>query len=97
MLREKLTTLKKDLIEYATLVERMIEDSVKGLLQRDSQLLEDVIEKEEPEANEWEMQLDDLCTNLIARYQPKAKDLRVILMVLKIHHPLTREQTLTNR
>lgn len=90
MLREKLTTLKKDLIEYATLVERMIEDSVKGLLQRDSQLLEDVIEKEEPEANEWEMQLDDLCTNLIARYQPKAKDLRVILMVLKMNNDLER-------
>jgi len=32
MLAEKIMVLKKELIEYATLVERMIEKSIEGLL-----------------------------------------------------------------
>ena len=40
---EKLTALKKELIEFASLVERMIEKSVKGLVQRQKELLEEVI------------------------------------------------------
>lgn len=90
MLGEKITTLKRCLIEYATLTEHMIESSIKGLQQRDRQILQEVIEKEEPKANSLEMQLDESCTNLIARYEPKAKDLRVILMVLKMNNDLER-------
>lgn len=90
MLEEKIVTLKKHLIEYATLTESMIEASIKGLLHRDRQILQDVIEKEEPKANNLEMQLDESCTTLIARYEPKAKDLRVILMALRMNNDLER-------
>jgi hypothetical protein len=35
MLEEKLTILRKELIEYGTLVERMIEQTTTGLIKKD--------------------------------------------------------------
>jgi len=87
---EKITDLKRKLIEYATLVEGMIEKSVKGLLNKNRELLIEVIEKDEPSANDFEIELDELCTVLIAQYQPKGKGLRTILMSLKINNTLER-------
>ena len=87
---EKITGLKRELIEYATLVEGMIDKSIKGLVNKDRELLIEVIQKDEPNANEFEIKLDDLCTVLIAQYQPKAKALRTILMSLKINNNLER-------
>jgi len=90
MLEEKVTSLKKSLVEYATLVEHMIESSIEGLLRKDGKILHNIIEKEEPKANKFEMELDELCTTLIARYEPKAKNLRAILMILKMNNDLER-------
>jgi len=87
---EKLTALKKELIEFASLVERMIEKSVKGLVQRQKELLAEVINTDEPKANLLDIRMDELCTSLIARYQPMAKDLRTILMVFKMNDDLER-------
>ena len=90
MLEEKLVSLKKKLVEYASLVESMVEKSMKGLLSKEKQLLNEVIEKDEPKANNYEIEMDELCTNLIAQYQPKAKSLRMILMVLRMGNDLER-------
>lgn len=90
MLAEKLILLKKDLIEYAGLVESMVDKSIKGLLIKDPDLLHEVIEKDEPKANNYEIELDDMCTTIIAQFQPAAKDLRTILMILKINNDLER-------
>jgi phosphate transport system protein len=68
----------------------MIERSIEGSARKKSSMLLQVIENDEPRANEWEIELDELCTNLIARYEPKAKDLRTILMVLKMTNDLER-------
>jgi phosphate transport system protein len=87
---EKITNLKREIIEYATLVEDMIDKSIKGLLNKDKGLLIELIEKDEPDANSFEMKLDEMCTVLIAQYQPKAKSLRTILMILKINNNLER-------
>lgn len=87
---EKLTALKKELIEFASLVERMIEKSVKGLVQRQKELLAEVINTDEPRANLLDIRMDELCTSLIAQYQPMAKDLRTILMVFKMNDDLER-------
>ena len=90
MLAEKLTDLKKDLVEYAALVETMLDDGIQGLLKKDSAKLQDVLKKHEPKANAKEIELDEKCIILIAQYQPKAKDLRTILMVLEINRDLER-------
>ena len=90
MLQEKIKELRRDLIEYATLVENMIDKSINGLLKKDRESLNEVVEKDEPRANNTEIVLDELCTALIAQFQPKAKDLRIILMALRINGDLER-------
>lgn len=90
MLEEKLIGLKKELIDYAMLVETMVAKSVSGLLKRDKTALLEVMEKEETKANAFEIEMDELCTNLIAQFQPKGKSLRMILMAMKMSNDLER-------
>jgi len=87
---EKITNLKREIIEYATLVEDMIDKSIKGLLKKEKESLIEVIESDEPKANDLEIKLDEMCTTMIAQYQPKAKGLRTILMILKINNDIER-------
>mgnify|MGYP001354249724 CR=1 FL=1 len=91
MLEEKqMTHLKRILIENATLVEGMIDKSVKGLLDANVQILQTVVEQDEPKANDYEIAIDELCVTTIARYQPNTKALRTILMALNISSGLER-------
>lgn len=90
MLEEKIITLRKELIEYATHVEGMIDKSIAGLMKKDPAILTEVIEKDEVQANETEITIEELCTAMIAQYQPVAKDLRTILMVMKMNNDLER-------
>ncbi len=53
----------------------MIDKSIAGLVKKESSLLREVIEKDEPKANETEILIEDLCTTMIAQYEPKAKNL----------------------
>ena len=90
MLQDYLDKLKKQLMESAFLVDGMIEKSINGLMQRDEKVLSEVIEQDEPKENRAEIGIDEACIHLIACYQPQAKDLRTILMVLKMNNDLER-------
>ncbi len=90
MLNEKILNLKEKLMYDALLVEKMIEKSIEGLLEKNKARLIEVIEKDEPVVNEMEIEIDEMCTGLIALYQPEAKDLRTILTILKINNDLER-------
>src|SRR3989338_5780590 len=90
MLTEKMSELKHRIIEYATLVETMIHKSIKGLLEKDEPLLHDVIDKDEPLVNTYDREIDETCTILIAQFEPMAKDLRTVLMILKMNKDLER-------
>jgi len=67
VLEERLIELRKTLIEFATLVEHMIESCIKGLVNREQELLEAVKQSEERKANELDIKLDELCASLIAQ------------------------------
>lgn len=90
MLEAKINDLKRELIGFASLVEHMIEKSIKGLLDKKKESLLDILENDEPKANSLELELDELCTTLIAQFEPKAKDLRTILMIAKMSNDLER-------
>jgi phosphate transport system protein len=90
MLEEKMVALRKELIESATHVEGMIDKSITGLMRKDLTLLTEVIEKDELKANDSEISIEELCTTMIAQYEPRAKDLRTILMVMKMNNDLER-------
>lgn len=90
MLAEKITNIKKKLIEYANLVENMIDDTLEGLLDKEKELLIKVIEKDEITSNKFELELEELCITAIAQFRPKARDLRTIITGLKINNDLER-------
>jgi phosphate transport system protein len=90
MLEEKMTNLRRELVGYAGLAESMIEKAISGLLRKDGDLLTEVIETDEPRANQLEVEIDELCTEVIAQFQPRARDLRTILMMMKMNNDLER-------
>ncbi|MEO0276183.1 MAG: phosphate signaling complex protein PhoU [candidate division WOR-3 bacterium] len=90
MFEQRLRELKKEIINYAFHVEKMVDKSIKGLLEKREDLLKEVIEKDEDFANELEIKIDDLVIATIAKYEPKGKDLREVLMILKINNDLER-------
>ncbi len=90
MIEEKLNTIKEKIIEMAVLVESMIEKSIKGLIERDKNLLLEVIEKEEKRVNDMEIEIEDMGMKFIALYHPEAEHLRTSLMILQINNDLER-------
>lgn len=90
MLKTRLDALKEKLMESASLVEGMIGKSIKGLTQKDEGLLLTVIEQDESRENELEIEIDEVCIHLTACYQPHAKDLRTIMMALKMNNDFER-------
>jgi len=84
MLKDKLVALKKSLIEQSLLVQKMIESSFLGLFQKEIKLLEKVLELELL-VNQKEIEIEMDCTALIACFHPEAKDLRLILMIMKMN------------
>ncbi|MGA2090349.1 MAG: phosphate signaling complex protein PhoU [Endomicrobiales bacterium] len=90
MLDEKLIGLKKELIDFAGVVESMVVKCLRGLMGNTPALFDEVIISDEPRANTYEVSIDEMCTNLIAQYQPRAKNLRLTLMVYKMSNDLER-------
>ncbi len=90
MIEEKVNELKHQLTDYAALVVQMVESSIQGLIKKDDTLLNQVIENDETRANEFEIEVDELCATFIVKYQPRAKDLRTILTALKMNNDLER-------
>ncbi len=82
--------LKARVVAYARLVEDMIEQCRSSLQKRTTEDLDEVVEKQETRANEFEMELEEECTSLIAQHQPMAKELRTILMVRSMTNDLER-------
>lgn len=90
MLKKDLDLLVKQLLESASLVKGMIQKSIRGLTQREKGVLVDVIEQDEPKENELEIAIEEACIQQIACYQPQAKNLRTIMMVMKMNNDLER-------
>jgi phosphate transport system protein len=90
MLESKIISLKKDLAFFASLIEKMIEASIQGLKEKDVPMLNEILAVHEPKANKLENEIDEECIGLIATFQPKARDLRTILMVMRMNNDLER-------
>jgi len=69
--------------------EEAIYKSVEALKNRDRALAQDVINND-TNVDQLELAIDEKCIDLIARYQPMAKDLRFITTGLKINNELER-------
>jgi len=89
MLKQKIEELKKAVIEQANQVDLMIKLSIEGLLEKDNSKLERVLEIEEL-VNTNEIRIEEEAITLIALQKPEAKNLRTILMIIKMNNDLER-------
>jgi len=87
--QKELAQLKEDLLKMAALVEGTIRDSIAALMNRDSEMINRAMEKED-EINAMENAIDEMCLKLLALRQPLATDLRFITSAMKIVTDLER-------
>ncbi|HEX2964378.1 MAG TPA: phosphate signaling complex protein PhoU [Syntrophorhabdaceae bacterium] len=90
MLHGRITEVKKELVQFATLAETMIERSIRGLLDQNEAILRQIIDEDEPNANIFEINIEELCTSIIAQHEPRARDLRIVLMIYKMTSDIER-------
>jgi phosphate transport system protein len=90
VLEGKIAELKQQLFAMAGIVEEMVGDSVKALVNRDAELVKAITGPSEDRVNHLEVENEDAAINLMALYQPEASNLRTITMVIKINNDLER-------
>lgn len=79
----ELETLKKDTVTMARFGRSMLRDAVDALVRQDRVLADSVVARK-GEIHEREVELEERCYQLIALYQPMAKDMREIVCMLKV-------------
>lgn len=86
---DELRDLREQVLKLGFMVENAIRDSVKALVERDSELAKEVI-KNDHLVNALDVKIDEECVRLIALRQPMARDLRFITTTMKITTDLER-------
>ena len=86
---EELEQLKARLLEMGGIAEEQVRLAVKGLVERDRELMERVLVGDQP-LNSLHIEIDNRCFTLLALYQPMAVDLRSIVAAVKINTDLER-------
>ncbi|MEW6214621.1 MAG: phosphate signaling complex protein PhoU [Nitrospirota bacterium] len=86
---EELEALRERILKLGSMVETAIRNSVRSLVERDSDLAREVIKKDH-QINALDVEIDEECIRLIALRQPKAGDLRFITTTMKITTDLER-------
>lgn len=86
---QELETIKTHMMTMGGLVEKQLADAVQGLLEGDSELGEQA-RKNDKVTNEWELSIEEQCTQIIARRQPAASDLRLIIAISRAVSDLER-------
>ncbi|WP_045856160.1 phosphate signaling complex protein PhoU [Teredinibacter purpureus] len=84
-----LEQLRTALLKMGGLVEGQLTDAVQALQDADAAIADKVLQAEK-EVNRLEVSIDAECTDLLARRQPAASDLRLVLIVTKAIRDLER-------
>ena len=86
---EELKVLKSKLQDMGSLVAGSVHKSVQALVEKNGDFAHQVL-RDESRINQLEVQIDDLATTLIAREQPVARDMRLVVTAIKINGELER-------
>src|SRR5687768_18527095 len=86
---QRLHSVKDKLLTMSHHAEVMIADSIRALVERRPSLAEEVMGRDD-ELDRFEVEIDNLCYEILALEQPVARDLRFITAVLKIVHDIER-------
>ncbi|MBZ9558631.1 MULTISPECIES: phosphate signaling complex protein PhoU [unclassified Modicisalibacter] len=86
---QELEELKTHLMAMGGLVEKQVQDAISALLDSDSRLAERVTDNDRA-VNDMQLKIDEECTRVLARRQPAASDLRLVLAVIRATSDLER-------
>ena len=86
---EELESLRNHMLEMGGKVEHQLSNALEALLRRDSGEAELIVSRD-TEVNEMEMAIDDECASILARRQPTASDLRLVVAIIKVNTDLER-------
>jgi phosphate transport system protein len=84
-----LENIRSSVLQMGGLVEEQISNAIEALINADLELAEKVINNDH-QVNGLEVALDEDCTQFIARRQPTASDLRMVMTVVKTITDLER-------
>jgi phosphate transport system protein len=85
----ELESLRSQVLELGGLVEKQIAMAFEGLSNNDLGLIAEVIRREQ-DVNRMEMEIDALCSHILAIRQPTAVDLRTVISSIKMIRDLER-------
>lgn len=85
----ELESVRAKVLEMGGLVEQQIVDALEALVNTDPKLAKEVMDNDH-RVNNLEVQIDEDCSHIIARRQPAAGDLRMVMMIVKTITDLER-------
>lgn len=85
----ELEAVRAKVLQMGGLVEQQIVNALDSLVSVNPKLAQEVMEVDQ-QVNALEMQVDEDCSHIIARRQPAASDLRLIMMIVKTITDLER-------
>lgn len=85
----ELEELRTMVLEMGGLVEKQLKNGVKALRKANIELAETVVTSDY-EINAREVEIDERCTQIVARRQPAASDLRLVMAIIKTITDLER-------
>jgi phosphate transport system protein len=85
----ELESLRNHMLSMGGKVEQQLAEALDALTKMDSGEAE-LIVRRDSEVNQMEMAIDDECATLIARRQPTASDLRLVIAIIKVNRDLER-------
>ena len=85
----ELEEVRRGVLNMGGLAETQVVKAIEGLRSGQIDLLDTVVEGDKP-INLAQIELDDACSHIIAKRQPAAGDLRLVLAVIKIASDLER-------
>lgn len=86
---EDLGALRTRVLQMGGVVESQIRSAIEAYTSGNASVIESVVETES-KVNQLEIEIDDACAHIIAKRQPTASDLRMVLAVSKIVTDLER-------
>lgn len=88
-IQEQIEVLNRELLAMGARVEQNIGDAVRALTERDADLARSVAGRD-PAVDMAEIRIDRHCLDILALYQPVARDLRFVATAMKIVKDLER-------
>jgi len=82
IVKKELGNLKNEFLKMSELAIEMVKDAVKALIERDKKLAEDIFNRDRL-VDLKELEIEEQCVRILALYSPEAKDLRLVVAILK--------------